>query len=206
MKFSSQCSITSLLLTMLFIAGCAAPVVEQEESGFLKDYSGLVETDDSSYVYVGPNLGNYSKFMIDPVALLFVMDPDEPQFDEAEMNDIKDFVVTEMSEALTEGNAYQVVDSAAPGVARIRVGITDIDASTGILNVLIYTKITGAGLGGIATESEVVDSITGEQLAAAIHWGTGSRVLRAGFTRAGDAKILIARWVKLARTAIDEAQ
>ena len=205
MKFSSPYSIAGLLLPMLIIAGCAAPVQEQQESGFLQDYSRLVETDDSSYVYVGPKLGNYSTFMIDPVALLFTQDPDDPQFDEAEMSDIKEFVITEMTEALTRDNAYQVVETPAPGVGRIRIGITDIDASTGIYNVLIYTKITGAGLGGIATESEVVDSITGEQLAAAIHWGSGSRILRAGFTRAGDAKILIARWVKLARTAIDEA-
>ena len=205
MKFSSPYSIAGLLLPMLIIAGCAAPVQEQQESGFLQDYSRLVETDDSSYVYVGPKLGNYSTFMIDPVALLFTQDPDDPQFDEAEMSDIKEFVITEMTEALTRDNAYQVVETPAPGVGRIRIGITDIDASTGIYNVLIYTKITGAGLGGIATESEVVDSITGEQLAAAIHWGSGSRILRAGFTRAGDAKILIARWVKLARTAMDEA-
>ena len=205
MKLSSRHSIASLLLPMLIIAGCAAPVQEQQESGFLKDYSGLVETDESSYVYVGSKLGNYSTFMIDPVALLFTQDPDKPQFDQTELNDIKNYVVAEMTEALTKDDAYQVVDSPAPGVGRIRIGITKIDASTGAYNVLIYTKVTGAGLGGVATESELVDSITGEQLAAAIHWGSGSRVLRAGFTPAGDAKILIARWVKLARAAIDEA-
>ena len=111
----------------------------------------------------------------------------------------------ELTEGLTKDSAYKIVESPAPGVARIRVGITSLDASDGAYNVLIYTKITGAGLGGVATEAEVVDSITGEQLAAGIHWGSGSRVLRAGFTRAGDAKILIGRWVKLAREAIDEA-
>ena len=205
MQLASCYSISSLSLALLIIAGCAAPVQEQEQRGFLQDYSRLVETDDSSYVYVGPNLGNYSTFMIDPVALLFIQDSDEPQFDQAELNDIKDYVVAEFTEALTRDNAYEIVDSPAPGVGRIRIGITKIDASTGILNVLIYTKITGAGLGGIATEAEIVDSINGEQLAAAIHWGSGSRILRAGFTPAGDAKILIGRWIRLARTAIDEA-
>ncbi len=205
MQFSSNYLLRPLLLLLLTIAGCAAPVQQAGQRGFLEDYSQLVETDDASYIYVGPNLGNYSTFMIDPVALLFTQDPDDPQFDQAELNDIKEFVIAELTEALTDDGAYQIVDSPAPGIGRIRVGITDIDASTGIYNVLIYTKITGAGLGGIASEAEIVDSITGEQLAAAIHWGSGSRILRAGFTPAGDAKILIARWVRLARAALDEA-
>lgn len=204
MKLTSRYLVSSFLLPVLLIAGCAAPVQEQTESGFLRDYSSLVETDDSSYVYVGEDLGNYSSFMIDPVALLFVMDSENPEFNEAELDEIREYIVTELTEALTKDNAYKIVASPAPGVGRIRIGITKIDASTGAYNVLIYTKVTGAGLGGIATEAEVVDSITGHQLAAAIHWGSGSRFLRAGFTPAGDAKILIGRWVKLARKAIDE--
>jgi|AP95_1055475.scaffolds.fasta_scaffold04444_3 hypothetical protein len=204
MKFSSPYLSASFLLSVLVVAGCAAPVQEQAESGFLRDYSRLVKTDDSSFVYVGQDLGNYSSFMIDPVALLFTQDPENPEFNQAELDEIRDYIVAELTEALTEDNAYKIVASPAPGIARIRIGITKIDASTGAYNVLIYTKVTGAGLGGIATESEVVDSITGKQLAAAIHWGSGSRFLRAGFTPAGDAKILIGRWVKLARKAIDE--
>ena len=204
MRFSSHHLIASFLLPVLVIGGCAAPVQEQAESGFLRDYSRLVETGDNSYVYVAQDLGNYSSFMIDPVALLFTPDSEKPEFNQTELDGIKDYVVAKLTDALTKDNAYKIVASPAPGIARIRVGITSLDASTGAYNVLIYTKVTGAGLGGIATESEVVDSITGEQLAAAIHWGSGSRVLRAGFTPAGDAKILIDRWVKLARKAIDE--
>lgn len=67
MKFTSRCLVASFLLPVLVIAGCAAPVQKQTESGFLRDYSRLVETDNSSYVYVGEDLGNYSSFMIDPV-------------------------------------------------------------------------------------------------------------------------------------------
>jgi hypothetical protein len=194
-----------LLFAMLIVAGCAAPVQKQEQAGFLADYSQLSETDELSNIYVGPNLGKYSSFIIDPVSILFTLDPDKPEFDQAEIDDLKDFVDTKLKTALTKNSDYKIVDSPAAGVARIKVGITSIDASTGAYNVLIYTKITGAGLGGVATESEVTDSITGEQLAAAIHWGNGSRMLRAGFTPAGDAKILIGRWIKLARAAIDEA-
>jgi hypothetical protein len=73
------------------------------------------------------------------------------------------------------------------------------------MNVTIYTKITGIGLGGIAGEGELVDSITGEQLAASIRWGSGSRILRAGFRHTGDAEILICRWSKQLREELDAA-
>ena len=53
-------------------------------------------------------------------------------------------------------------------------------------------------------EGEVVDSVTGEQIAAVIRWGSGSRLLRAGFTHTGDAKILMNRWAKDLRERIDE--
>ena len=54
-------------------------------------------------------------------------------------------------------------------------------------------------------EGEMVDSVTGEQLAAAVQWGSGSRVLRAGFTKLGDAKLQISRWTKNMRKRIDFA-
>jgi len=47
--------------------------------------------------------------------------------------------------------------------------------------------------------------MTGEQLAAVSQWGSGSRILRAGFTHTGDAKILMDRWAKDLRKMIDEA-
>ena len=94
---------------------------------------------------------------------------------------------------------------AGPGTARLRVGITDVDDTIGVLNISIYTKITGAGLGGAAFEGEVVDSMTGEQIAAVSRWGSGSRILRAGYTHTGDAKILMDRWAKNMRKRLDDA-
>jgi len=107
--------------------------------------------------------------------------------------------------ALIEDDGYQVVEVPGPGTATIRIGITDVDDTIGALNVTIYTKITGAGLGGAAMEGEILDSVTGEQIGAVIRWGSGSRIFRAGFTHTGDAKIVIDRWAKNLRQTIDEA-
>jgi hypothetical protein len=153
-----------LVFTMLIVAGCAAPVQEQEQTGFLADYSNLKETDEYSQIYMSPKVVEYTSFIIDPVSLLFTLNAEKPEFDQAELDDLKAFVDTELKEALTKGGNYKIVDSPAAGVARIKIGITSIDASTGAYNVLIYTKITGAGLGGVATESEISDSVTGNNL------------------------------------------
>ncbi len=204
MKSTLRFSILAIVCHVLILSGCANPVVEQEHSGFLSDYSGLEQVDSSTYIYLNEKLAGYSSFIIEPLVILYDRDPVNPEFSDEELDDLNDYFVKTMTRILTEDDTYQVVTEPGPGVARYRIGITDLDATNGALNVTIYTKVTGAGLGGIATETEMVDSVTGEQLSAAIRWGSGSRVLQAGFTRAGDAKILINRWIKDTRKAMDE--
>ena len=185
-------------------AGCAT-VQDPGQAGFLSDYSKLEEVDENHLVYVSGNAGNYSKFIIEPIAMLFRQPEEKRIFDDEELEDLQAHFRTAIIEALTEDDGFQVVELAGPGTARIHLGITAVDDTIGALNISIYTKITGAGLGGAAFEGEVVDSITGEQIAAVSRWGSGSRVLRAGFTHTGDAKILMNRWAKHFRERVDEA-
>ena len=52
-------------------------------------------------------------------------------------------------------------------------------------------------------EGEMVDSLTNEQLGAWIRWGSGSRIVRAGLTRLGDAKLQMNKWTNDMRQRID---
>ena len=185
-------------------AGCAT-IQDPGKSGFLSDYSRLEEIGENHLVYDSGNFGNYSKFIIEPVAMLYRQPEEQRIFDDEELEDLQAHFATKVRKALIEGDGYQVVDVPGAGTATLRIGITDVDDTIGILNITIYTKITGAGLGGAAMEGEVVDSVTGEQIGAVIRWGSGSRILRAGFTHTGDAKIVINRWAKDLRDRIDEA-
>lgn len=185
-------------------AGCAT-VQDPGQAGYLSDYSNLEEIDENRLLYDSGNLGNYSKFIIEPVAMLYHQPEEKRIFSDEELEDLQAHFKTAVNEALTKGGGYQVVEVSASGTARLRIGITDVDDTIGALNITIYTKITGAGLGGAAMEGELVDSMTGEQLAAISQWGSGSRFLRAGFTHTGDAKILMDRWAKALRKMIDEA-
>lgn len=190
----------------LFLAACAAPVKEQERTGFIGDYSRLEKVGDTAYLYTSPELAKYTQFRIDGPTMLFnVNEENADKFSAEEIEELRQYFRDRLTAALSEDNRYQVVEESGEGVATIRLGITALDATLGALNVSVATKITGAGLGGAAMEGEIVDSLSGDQLAAAVQWGSGSRVLRAGFTRLGDAKLQINRWTKNLRERIDTA-
>jgi len=191
-------------IVSVMAAGCAT-IQDPGKFGFLSDYSNLEEIEENHLVYDSGNIGNYSKFIIEPVTMLYRQPEGKRIFDDEELEDLLAHFATKVREALIEDDRYQVVEVPGPGTATLRLGITDVDDTIGVLNVSIYTKITGAGLGGAAMEGEVIDSVTGEQIGAAIRWGSGSRILRAGFTHTGDAKIVIDRWAKSLRERIDEA-
>jgi hypothetical protein len=198
-------TVAAVLLTALIVSACSAPVEKPDQTGFLSDYSRLELIDNDNLRYVGPRADEYERFIIDSVTILFQPDPENPVFSEKELKHLKEYVVRELTEQLTKGDdGYEVVTAPGPGVARIRIGLTEVDDTIGLLNVSIYTKISGLGLGGASVEGEVVDSVSGEQLAAAVRWGSGSRVLRAGYTHTGDAKIQISKWAHQLRKQLDE--
>jgi len=189
---------------VIVLAACAAPIEEPERAGFLSDYSKLELIEDDHLSYVGDRMGEYDRFIIDPIVVLFQRDPENPTFSDEEIEKLKAYVVRELTEQLTRDDGYSVVTEPGPGVARLHIGLTEVEETIGVLNLSIYTKITGLGLGGASAEGEMVDSVTGEQIAAMVRWGTGSRVLKAGLTPTGDAKIAIDKWAKHVRKLLDE--
>jgi len=192
-----------LLLAVFGVVSACATIDEPEQTGFLSDYSKLERTDEGQWRYLSGKVSNYSKFYIEPVSDL--MSPaNREEFSAENIAELKEHFVTEVTAALTKDDSYEVVSEPGPGVASIRLAITEIDASIAALNITIYTKATGAGLGGIAAEGELVDSVSGEQLGAAVRWGAGSRVLRAGLSKLGDAKLVIDRWADQLRKRVDQ--
>ncbi len=195
-----------LIISQLFLCACAAPPVSEiDQSGFLSDYSKLEKIDDNMLRFVDESAGDYSSFIVEPIVITFRQAPDEQVFTDEELSEITEYYDEAVIEALSKDEGYPIVEYPGPGVARLRIGITNVEETIGLLNLSIYTKITGLGLGGASFDGEIVDSVTGKQLAAVVRWGTGSRILKAGITHMGDAKIAIDRWAKDLRAQIDEA-
>jgi hypothetical protein len=195
-----------LIASQILLCACAGSVSQEDQSGFLSDYSKLERIDDSALRFIDKTAGNYSSFIIEPVVIAFRQPPGEQDFTDEELSELTAYYEEAVAEALSKDPGYPIVRLPGQGVARIRIGITDVKETIGVLNLSIYTKITGLGLGGASFEGEIVDSVTGKQLAAAVRWGTGSRILKAGITHMGDAKIAIKRWAKDLRAQVDEAR
>jgi predicted component of type VI protein secretion system len=187
--------------TVLLLVGCSAS--KPKKSGFLSSYKNLEPVDSTRMRYIGPKVNGYSTFIIDPVEMRLY------NRDNAKKSTSKDreHLANHLEKALQKevGAKYKLTTTPGPDVARLRVAVTDLKPSTPALNVLPQTKLTGMGLGEASAEVELVDSQTGEQLAAAVDSETGSRFSLSGLSKWGDVEAVMDDWAKRIRMRIDEA-
>ena len=184
------------------LCGCAARLAER--TGFLSDYSKLEPRSDVSYRYVAEDrLPQYSKFIIDPVEIhLHRRSKAKKKISQEDLTDLKNYMHTALVEAIED--SYEVVYRPGPGVARVRVALTDIKKAQVLLNIHPASKIMGTGLGGASLEAEIVDSQTGEQIGALVESQLGDRLSLDGLSTWGDAKAIMDSWAARFRERLDE--
>jgi hypothetical protein len=184
------------------LSGCAA---KRQESGFLSDYSHLEPAGETSLRYVPSNaaLARYDHFLIEPVVLFLHPDAQQKAAEDKDLPNLTLYFRGALVDALAD--RYQIVSEPGPGVARLRVAITDLKQGKPALNVLPQTKLTGLGLGGATMEAELLDSQSGEQIGAIVESHLGSRISLSGLSKWGDAKAVMDEWAKRFRKRLDEA-
>jgi hypothetical protein len=185
--------IVCLSLAVL-VCGCGSP--EVKTAGFLSDYSKLQRESDSSMRYVDQKAAaTYSSFIVDPVQTRFYSDSKaKGQLTDEQIRDLTSYMRTKIAEAVA-GAGLKVVYQPAAGVARIRVALTNIE-KTDAVNMLPQASLLGAGVGGASMEAELVDSMTGKQIAAVLQSRQGSRI---PFSNLGDwtaAQSVMDEWAK----------
>jgi hypothetical protein len=208
-----------MLAAAMISALAACSVTEQakpdtvQQTGFLKNYSQLQPgaKDQALLVYFNPNArwSQYTKVMIEPVT--FWGDASS-NVSVQEQQQLCSYYYNKLNEDVSQ--KFQIVDRAGPGVMTLRVALTDPTAATPVLrsvSVVIpqarlldsVTKLaTGsyAFVGSAQSEGEVVDSQTGERLAAAVDKRSGGlSVKNANVWRWGDAEKAMDYWAQ--RTA-----
>ena len=193
-----------LFFVVVFI-GVSACSPQPTKTGFLDDYSQLTPSPHvkGAYAYFNPEdtLGHYSKFIIEPVHV--VLTPkEEEDIGHDKLKELAEYFRTQI--ILELGERYSIVKKPGPGVARVRIAITDVQAAKRILNIHPGTMISGVGLGGACMEGEVVDSVSGERIAAVIDCQKGRRGL-AGLTRFEQSEHALHEWAQRFRTRLDEA-
>ncbi len=190
-----------LVITALIcgLAGCAAQKVQNyETSGFMKSYAGFVPggEDQMNLIYLPQpdTLEKYDKVLIDHVVVYFLQSSKNKGIDPNELNQLCDYFHKALIKALQ--TRYTVVDKAGPDVLRVRSAITDLEprgAVAGTLSTVvplgaavsvIKKTVTDSNLavGRASVEIELVDSLSGQRLAAAID------------SREGGKKVITSKW------------
>jgi hypothetical protein len=139
-------------------AASDAEVVPNEPySGFLKDYSGLrpSPTHAGAFYEQSEALARYSTFMVDPVQVLAKETVRGTPIDAETAAGL-----AEVTLALPL-SGFKVVGEPGPGVARIRAAVTRLARSR-------HEPGKPGMIGGGEIEVEIVDSVSGQRLGAAV--------------------------------------
>jgi len=160
-----------LLCALATVTGAGCRHAELTRSGFLSDYDGLsLDLDERarmSYVAADVDWAGYTKAVIDPLEIRLQAtsnDTLEPVQEERLLGFYREAMVEDLQGRL------QVTDVAGPGTLRVRAALTEADC----INVAVNAAATffifwSVDFGGGTFEVEVVDSVSGRQLAAIIN-------------------------------------
>ncbi|MBW8016615.1 MAG: DUF3313 domain-containing protein [Planctomycetes bacterium] len=188
--------IVAITLASLF-AGCQpAPIAK---TGFLSDYSHLTKGSWEDWGYMnGAELAKYQGFIVEPVNLHFhsyatgTTDYETGRLSQQDISELTAYMHAKVSDAVAKsGNS--VVYRSGPRVARIRIAITDINRST-MTSHFPVARTTGSGVGGATIEAEILDSTTGDQIAATVEAQKGFRIPLAGVRDWSSAKQAMDTW------------
>ncbi|MHC4560126.1 MAG: DUF3313 domain-containing protein [Planctomycetota bacterium] len=204
MKWTNVLMIVAVGL-MLILCGCGSK--SAAKVGFLSDYSRLQAESDTVLLYISNTaIGRYSSFIVDPVEVhLHSGSKSKGKLTEEQISDLTGYTHSRILEAV-RGAGKKIAYRPAPGVARMRVALTDLKKSTAALNIIPQTKLTGVGLGAASMEGEIVDSMTGQQVAAIVQSQSGNRLSLDGVSKWGDAKAIIDDWGKDLQEILQEAR
>lgn len=234
MSYRNNFSVTALGLFLvgllaLLTSACARPdtprvkkmPANQEYSGFLKDYSKLAPNPDlegavKTFVNKDPqkNVHKYVAIIVDPVEIYLASDADDAKIPEKTRAAAANYFRAALIKAVSD--AFPPVDEPGPLVLRLRAALIGFDAGGAVAasdrpedaNEAVDTS---ANISKVGVEIELVDSVTGEQIAAAVDrepLGEGAEIASGNISR--HEKSLAARqafdeWASRLRTFLNRA-
>ncbi len=191
-------------------------------SGFLNDYSQLKEGRDGQallmYIDEEVNFDLYDKIIINPVHLVASEDSDMASVSKEDLQAVADYFHAVLNQNLSE--KHTIVKESGPGTMRLRVALTDVTESIVVRDVLsslvpvcvavnVISKVaTGnnTAVGSATAELELLDSVSGKRLAAAVDGRSGIKYTGKfdKFSKWQDAKDACDYWAEHIATHLDE--
>jgi len=200
LRIVSNCLAAGLLLAMATACSTSKPTIKkiaagEEHSGFLKDYSALKvnpKLDGDAMTYVNTdaqkNLRSYLAIVVDPIEIYIATNADESKIPDSSRAAVTNYFRHALTRAVSD--AYPVVDQPGPLVLRLRTAIVGIDVggtvAAGDLPADSKPLAQALNIGKVQVEMELVDSETGERVAAMVDkatLGAGAEVGAERFSR-----------------------
>jgi hypothetical protein len=209
------------ILMIALVFGCSKPQTTEEGalspvkkipagsqfSGFLKDYSALkpnpnMEGEMLTYVSTDAkkNLRSYLAIVVDPIEVYVATNTDEKNVNSETRKALTNYFQHALTNAVSD--AFPMVEKPGPLTLRLRVALVGVDVGgqSGALNI-----------GKVGVEMELVDSETGDRIAAAVdraNLGAGAEVAAANLSReekAAAAREAFDEWAGRLRAFLDSA-
>ena len=190
----------------------------KEFSGFLSSYANLKPNPNFdntlSWVSAEPdkNIHRYVAMIVDPPVIYVSTDAAEKAIPDRGAAALRDYFQTALTNAV--GDAFPVVQSSGPLVLRLRSALVGVDVGP---QAQVADQKDGNALeravniGKVGVEMELVDSETGQQIAAVVdrqNLGEGAVIGSASFSRDekfGAATEAIDGWASRLRQFLDSA-
>ena len=187
----------------------------QQYAGFLKDYSKLapnpgIDGDVKTYAQTDAqkNLRNYIAVIVDPVEIYLASDADGSKLPEKTRAAAANYFRAALTQAVFD--AFPVVDQPGPLVLRVRAALIGVDAGAATTSPQGEPE-HAANISKVGVEMELLDSATGEQIAAMVDrepLGEGQIVAAAGIVRhdrSAEARAAFDEWAGRVRTFLNRA-
>jgi len=212
--YKSLSIIIALTAGVFAISGCASTKQARsvEASGFLGDYSQLApgDEDEALQLYINPSAAwaSYDKIIIDPIRVYASADSGLGSASREELQAIVDYFHAAVREQM--GKQYQIVNDPGARTMRLRIALTDARGSKVALDTLsnilppalvistLKEVITGSatGVGRASVEAELVDTVSGQRLSAAVDARVGGKTFEGKFDKWDDVKSAIDYWAE----------
>ncbi len=182
--------ILAIALIAIILPGVSWAADDVKFSGFLDDYSGLTPDPERKglLIYTSPDFHarNYSRFIFPPIEIWIDPDSEYKGVQPDQLKKITDHFLEVMTDALKDG--YPIVDKPGPGVAIVRIALTNVYLKKKKVKWQNFTPIGAIGKGvqkaagkNIAlttanVEVEMLDSQSGQRLRAGVDLQAGEKL------------------------------
>jgi Protein of unknown function (DUF3313) len=199
----------------------------REVSGFLGDYSGLVPDAKNGDLLIYEKdtsvLKKYNKIIFDPVTIYLLPQAQDRGIDPDDLERLAKYFHDAVTDELTKSGRYEIVTTPGPDVLELNIAITNVEPTGGKKNAAVKGAAAAAtvgvapgasllvprlSVGRVGIEGEMLDSTSGERMAAFVT-GKGGRRWFSGlnsFKKWGDIEAAFRSWAKNFRQRLDEAR